>query len=423
MNQKYYISQKVLTSIFKNAFFMIAGNLLYKILRALYIIVIAIYLEPDLFGMFSYAMSYYIPFFVLTNLGVDKIISNSIACDKSAEPKIVGHTFSLKLIISLITALIFGMIGIITEDILKVKILFVIISIALVGRSMAIWAQQVFTAYEISIQSFRQQIIFRPLEIICAMIAVASGFSILVLAAIHALSWCLQAFSGLQLVRHHFKTVSFKNNWKQINYLLKQCFLIGITGMMISFLCHAPIIITRYTEGIGNNLGQLALAMQAFLLLSIMFRTFNDAAFPVISRSTLYGDGKDFLYVKNCIRIGTLLSVIGALTAIETGPFFVNLLFGAKYSKTGQLLGQVLLLIIPLIWGSTINSLYFAKCHYLKALLCAFLGGASFLFSLFFFISPIEITDVILCTASGMIVWSVALVVMMDRHERKLILL
>jgi len=411
------ISRNGIRSIFQNSAFLMGGRWINMLVRMFYIVILARLLGAELYGIYNYGISIYMPFFVLTSIGIGQLLSNLVASDKTSGHDIVSQTFTLRLIAGILSAISMTTIGWLTEEIFQTKVLFLFFSIALIGRTLAIWVQEVFTAYEINQHSFHLQLIFRPIECLLALIVLVKGGSILALALVHAISWWLQALSGLKLVRKNIPKFYFSHKLKHISYLLPKCLIIGLTGMLINWMNQGAITFTRYMEGMGNSLGQFALAMQGVLLLSSIIISFNDAALPVLTQSVHRQDGKDIIYVETQMRLAIFLGAISGLTGMFFGTWLVNLLFGPKYLEAGQLLGFTMWLLIPFLWGNALNALYLARSHYQEALLCAFLGILSFLTSLLCFAAHLGNMGVILSSAAGMIVWSVSLIIMMTHPK------
>jgi len=68
-----------------------------------------------------------------------------------------------------------------------------IFAFALIGRSLASWVENVYTAYEVNQYSFRQKSIFRPLEVVLGLLVVIVWREALLVVVIHGLVWCLEA--------------------------------------------------------------------------------------------------------------------------------------------------------------------------------------------------------------------------------------
>jgi O-antigen/teichoic acid export membrane protein len=79
------------------------GEKIYRMVLAFFITVwMARYFGPEQFGIFSYALSFVTLFSVFASLGLDKLIVRELLAEPEAEKEILGSTFLLRLIGSLL---------------------------------------------------------------------------------------------------------------------------------------------------------------------------------------------------------------------------------------------------------------------------------------------------------------------------------
>ena len=93
-------------NIIKNLFWAILGKVV-NVLGALFVgILVARYLGPSQFGLMNYVISYVYIFIVLSAFGLDNIEIRELSRKKGRENEILGTTFTLRIIFSLITLLL-----------------------------------------------------------------------------------------------------------------------------------------------------------------------------------------------------------------------------------------------------------------------------------------------------------------------------
>jgi O-antigen/teichoic acid export membrane protein len=93
----------------KNTGIIIAGDIVNKVVSVFLIIYLARYLGAIGYGKYSFVFAFLSFFGVITNLGINTIITRDIARDKSHTGKIIGNASTLKLFLSII-AIAFAMI-------------------------------------------------------------------------------------------------------------------------------------------------------------------------------------------------------------------------------------------------------------------------------------------------------------------------
>lgn len=93
-------------NIIKNLFWAILGKVV-NVLGALFVgILVARYLGPSQYGLMNYVISYVTIFMVLSAFGLDNIEIRELSRKKGRENEILGTTFTLRIIFSLITLLL-----------------------------------------------------------------------------------------------------------------------------------------------------------------------------------------------------------------------------------------------------------------------------------------------------------------------------
>ena len=112
-----------LKSILKNASFLLGGRLITIISRGIYAIVLARTLGPEIYGLFNYAMSWYLVFLPLVVLGLEEYLSREIGKNRQKGERIVSTSYSLRLILMFSVAIICAITGWFVEDNENIKIL------------------------------------------------------------------------------------------------------------------------------------------------------------------------------------------------------------------------------------------------------------------------------------------------------------
>ena len=259
------LSGKGISSIARNAVYIFGAKGFNCAIRFVYAFALAHYLGPELYGFINYGISWYLVFLSLTGIGVAAILSREIGKDRSSGAWITSLTFSLRIPLTIVAAVTCGVFGWFIENNPEVRIILIVFSIALIGRSLALWVEAVFTAYEVSKYSFRLEIVFRTFEVILGTCLLLAGGGAKAVAIVHAISWWFQALGGLVLTGRRLVPIRFNFSRQGLKHLIRQGIPIGIGFIMISWLLSGPLVLFRHFGSTENSLGQLALAIQAFI--------------------------------------------------------------------------------------------------------------------------------------------------------------
>jgi O-antigen/teichoic acid export membrane protein len=403
--------------IARNTGYLLGGRGLTNVVRFVYAIVLARNLGPELYGVFNYGMSWYLAFLPLTGLGLGIILSREVGRDRIKGGWVVAQTLTLRTFIAIFSAIVCGVAGWFFEGGPEARRLLLVFSIALTGRSLALWAEHVFTAYEANKYFLQQQAIFRPLEVAFGLVLLLAGGGALAVATVHVISWWLQALRGLALIRRHIAAIRFDWAWRGLKSILAQGVPSGLGVVLFTWLLQGPIILFRYTAGTGNSLGQFTLAMQAFIILCNLPLAVGTAALPVLSRAVARHDGKDLLFVEIMLRASFILGAGASLVVIGAGPWLVDAILGARYGEAGHLLGLVMWLLIPWSCGNAIWRVYLARGQFFLPTMCAGAGALVLTFTMPWLVSAVGTSGALLATGGGIGVWALSLIGILIRSD------
>jgi len=397
-----------LRSIARNTGQMTGARIVAPLMQAVYVIVIAAYLGPELFGLLSYSRSWYLALLPLAVLGLGPILSREIGAERGRAAEVAGRATSLCLVQTLLAALACAIVGYFVETDPAVRTLIAVYSLALVVRALGILAEQVFVAFESAGYVLRQEALFRPLEAGIGSAVVVLGGGMLGVAVVHVVIWSLQACRGLFLVRTRLVSLRLDWSWGPLAAMFRQGSMIGIAGFCTVWLLNGPLILYRHVGASEFALGQLGLAIQLLGLAAALPFSIGAAAMPVLSRAIARGDRKDSLFIGGICRLVIVLGTAVAISAMDSGPWFAKTIFGADFAAAGHLFGPALFLLVPLTIGHSAQTLLFARNRLRTTVLCAGAGALVLIVGVFQLATWLDALGAVLAAGLGMGVWAVA---------------
>ena len=236
-------------SIAKNAAYLLAARGLTYVVRAVYVVALARYLGPEVYGLFAYGQAWYLAFLPLTALGLEVILSREVGRDRERGARVVAQTLALRIVAVVVTAAACGLAGWFANAEPAARQLLLIFSLALAGRGLAVWTEQTFTAYEVSRYALRQEAVFRPFEVVLGLGMLVAGAGAAGVAAVHALVWWLQALRGMALVHRRLVPVRPNWTWGGLARLLVQGLPLGLSLLFSSWLLLGPLVLFRHVAG------------------------------------------------------------------------------------------------------------------------------------------------------------------------------
>jgi len=400
-------------SIAINASYLTGSRVLTMFVRGIYVIVLARYLGPEIYGLFAYGHSWYVAFLPLAGLGMAQILSREVGRDREKGAEVVAQSLALQTMTAFAGAVLCAFIGWLTDHDPFARQLLIIFSLALAGRGLALWSEQVFVAYEASRYTLQQEALFRSIEVVVGCSVLLLGGRALALAVVHALIWWLQAIRGLVLVRRNLIRVQSKWSWHGLLSLITKGFPLCLGTLFLGWLMQGPLVLFRHVPSASDTLGQLALALQLFGLLLSVPLSIGTVALPILSRSAARQDGKDLRFVEVMLRITLILVAIAGLCGMALGPWLVTLVFGNQYSLAGHLLGPALWLLIPFSMAISTSQVLIGKGHFVASSFCAFCGALVLTLALPSIATEIGPYGALLATGLGMSLWAGTLIVLL----------
>lgn len=397
---------KTSMTILSNSLYLLGERWVTRIARLVYTIVLARKLGPELYGLFNYGISWYMLFLAFKDVGLRAIISRELGQDHDQGAKLVSQTLFIHAGITIIAMVVCGLLGWQSENRRDAQWLLVIFSLALVGRSLFIWNKGVFTAYEANRYIFRQNALFRVLEVLCGIIVAFAGGGILTLAIVHALSWWAQAFYGFTVIHSRLTRWRWQWSWRQIRPLFWQGLLLAGCNAMLTWFHEGPLIGFRLLGGAERLVGQLAVALQAFWVLSQIPAVSNMASLPALSRSVARQDGKDQLFIETMLRMTMIGGTAIVLTGVSLGPWMITHLLGATYLQAGNLVGYSLWLLIPWTAGYSLYTVWLARGRTIMLLMGTAAGALTSTVVMVVCVPFMGFGGALVAMAIGMSVWA-----------------
>lgn len=402
-------SAKAITAIAGNVVYLIGGNWLNFAVRFVYAIVLAYFLGPEKYGILNYGIAWYLAFMPLTGLGLGIILSREVGRDRTRGREVVSQTFALRLLAGVIAAAACSVGGWQIETESELKILLLLFSLALLGRSLYTWVQSVFVAHEKMRYPFQLQAVCRPLEVVLGIVVLLAGGGILCLAIVQVFSWWLQALWGIFLFRRFNVKINLNFARSGLLPIFFQGLPIMICAILLTWLYQGPVVMFRHLDGGMDSLGQLALTMQIFMVFVLLPIAVNTVIMPVLSRAAERMDGKDVFYMSFTIRITMVLGAALAIGALGIGPWLVETVFGTRFAMAGHLVGAVMWLVIPGTCAGAILRVLYARGHFLPPVAAAGIGAAALTGTMPFFVTTHGALGAIIAAGIGMGVCAISM--------------
>ena len=388
-------------SILKNAAFIYASLLINQVSRAIYVVVLARVLGPQMFGMLSYAQAWYLAFLPLSLLGLGPLLARELGRDRKAGARVADDVASIRIVTILITAVASGVIGIAVSGSPTVSDLMIVFAIALVGRAASMWADQMFQAYEVNHFSLKQAHVFRTAEVLLGIVLALLTKDVVWVALGHALIWLTQGVRGLYLVIRYLQPLAPRWRWSNLQLLLVAGIPLCLSDVFNTFMVQGGIILYNASGAVDELVGNLGIIVQALMILGSLFVALSRAALPAVSRSVARGDANHRIYVSIMIRLAFVFGTLAAVWALAIGADIVKFVLGAHYRTAGQWLWLMLWVLVPYIIKQAVNNALMAHGSYRQTMWLNLIGGVSMAGAVLLLVEPYGFTGVVAGTLIG----------------------
>lgn len=405
-----------INSITRNLTYLLAGRGVYLITRFIYVVILATVLGPEVYGIINYGIAWYLLFFPLTSMGMAVVLSRDVGKNRPEGSRTAALTLTIRILLIVLVTSVYLILSFFMEDDPSSRLLLFAFAFALIGRSISAWTEGVYTAHEINQYSFRQQSIFRTMEVLLGISVLYIWKNPLPVVFIHGIVWCLEAVYGLSVVHRRVSPLRIIMNYKELQRKFLQGVSLGTAMLLMAFPSQGPLLFFRHLASANGSLGQLALAMQFFIIFSFIPMALGGVALPVLSRSMDKNKEKVRLFAETALRVTLLVGIVLIFMGTSFGPWLTVQIFGERYIEAGTLIGRVLCLIIPYSINNAMLGILIADRQDGRVLSCTLVGAACFLFIISQAVWMFNAAGAIFAAMSAMTLTAVCLIIVVYRR-------
>lgn len=398
----------------KGAGYLAGSRLLTLVSRLLYVLLVSTGLGPALYGDLTYGLSWYLVFLPIAGIGqtLRALMSVDVGRDQKAGAETVSQMLTLQLIAAGLGVVICAASAGVLENEPQIRQVIWAFTVALGARALATWCQQVFIAYEKTHLNLIQEALFRPLEVVLAALVLWQDGGAVELAMVHACVWVLQGVHGLFMVHFRMQPLTPHGVSQRLMGMLKRGFPLIIAALSITWIRQGPLVIFKHLPSQEGDLGQLALLLQALTYGGVVaVEAVAMAALPALSRAVAKGNRSDSGFLWGMLRLSAVIGPGAALVGWTLGAIMIPLLFGEAYLKTGLMLGDVMVLLIPLAVAMTCEHVLMARNRFRTVAVGELAGAIVMTVSMPALVSIFGLKGALYALGLGQILWAGLLLV------------
>ena len=354
-------------SLFLNAGFLVFSTILEKVIRFIYLIVLARWLGPEMLGLYNYGLAWYLVFLPLALWGLGPLLSIHLGKKPENAGDVVAATLLLRGFTTIVAAFCCFVIGFLSNDDPMSRNVIMIFVLALVGRSLATWGRACFVGVELSQYSAGLEIGFRFVEVCCGLVYLSFGGGIIGLCAIHSACWVAEGIVAFGLVRNRLRFRKIFMPWSFVRPYAVKAFPIAVNAFLLGTLFQGGFVVLKHLTMDARTLGYYAVAFQLVANTILIPMAFGRAALPILSRAHSRGTGESIVFLEAMLKICSFCSAVLAMFVIVYDTYILRLLFGQKYLMASDAL--VICAIAMTTWYALplANNVLYAGVEYVLA--------------------------------------------------------
>ena len=317
------------------------------------------YLGPERFGLLSYALSFVGIFVVLATLGLDEVVVRELIKTPEQREKILGTSFLLKLVGTLLmwAAILFAIP--LTENNLQTNILIIIIAFGTVFQAFNVidlnFQAKVKSKYVVHAQ-FVQLIISSIVKIIL----VVNEAPLIWFASIYSLDVIVLAMGLVFAYLYNGDNIfSWKWSFETSKYLLHDSWPLILAGVVVSVYMKIDQVMIKEMLG-AKEVGLYAAAVKLSEAWYFIPMAIASSLFPAIINAKVYQKEVYYQRLQKLYDLMVWIAIAIALPTTFLSTLVVEFLYGKEY------LGSSSVLIIH-IWTAVFVFLGVASSKYLLA--------------------------------------------------------
>ncbi|MGB9755772.1 MAG: flippase [Desulfurella sp.] len=340
---------------------------------------VARYLGPENYGILSYSLAFVALFQGIAKLGLDGIVVRELVKFPEKRDELLGTSFWLKFIGSVITFLIVVVVAYITADKFETFVYISIIAAGLIFQSFEVidfYYQATVQAKYITVRRIIQLIISSSLKIYFILIKADLIWFVLVslfdAVSLAVFSWWIYRMQNLPAFFRYFD--------KQLaKMLLKDSWTLIFASFFTLFVMNINRIILKNMYGF-ENVGFYSVAESLTGIWIFITTIITTSLAPSITNAKKVNE---FLYkqrILNLFRLLLLVSISISLIIFMLSDFLVSKLYGDKYLSTIPILRIYVWSNIFVFLGNASWQWYINENKQNTVLTRLFLGAISSLF-------------------------------------------
>lgn len=323
-------------SVMHNIAALVSTHVAGRVIRFLYMLVVARLLGPEETGIYLYGVALYLGVIALSQFGQEVFLAQRVGKHAGMPKTVLQHSLSLTLAATVLVCAVLAILAGLSEPDPRIRVAVWCFVGALASRTVAFWVRAAYVALERPGWVPRYEAGFRGLEAVAGSATLLAGGDLVVVCALHFLMWSVEAWMALRkLAREHPGILGLGGRWRYLRGVIAVSAVYVVSAAAMAVFSQLAVVLLRKLQPDGALVGHFGIAMQFMTTLMIAPVAVAQAFMPRLGRSYSRGDGGHDLITAT--KLVGLLALAGAVVAAAYGPWFVVLALGQAYAPAAEL--------------------------------------------------------------------------------------
>lgn len=345
-------------TIMKNTLWLFIGEILGRLLRAIIIIYAARVLGAEGWGVFSYALTLAGLFGVFSDIGMSAIMTREGIRDPQQRNNYISTTFVLKLIFTIISALLVIIGAPLITRIPEALPLLPIIALLLIFDNIRDFTIALNRAFEKMEREAITKIMMNSSIVILGIFFLIKSPTSTSLAYAYTIGSGLSVFVAIFFIREHLATLFRHITPSLIKPILISAWPMGLMTLLGTIMISTDTVMLGWFMN-ASDVGLYSAALRPIYLLYALPGLIASAIFPTLARLAKKENEKFRKAFEQSITMGLLIALPIACGGIIIGTTLIKTMFGVEYISS-TFAFQILLLTLLTSFPTTIvgNALF-----------------------------------------------------------------
>lgn len=361
----------------KNFFWLSLGEVIFRVVGFIVIIIIARHFSPAIYGQWSWASVFTVTLAILPEFGFSTLTVREVARHKEKTAQFIDNAIFIKIALSLIT---FGLIAVIIQflgkDSQEIKLVY-FLGIFNILNTFATFFQAIFRAYDKmhyeTIARFLQSMALLALTILF----ITNQGSILTVSYAYIIGAIIGLNFSLIFIWRYFNHFHLKINWNICKELIKQAWPFALSAIAIIIYYNIGIVLLGLFKS-DEEVGYYNAAFNIITTLTTGLSLLLMAIFPTLSNLFKHSLEKFKIMTQDFIKFIYLFSLPGIIFLFFNAQLIIQIIYGNKFIYSSDYILQILLWAILIMSNYAIFGIGLSASDQQKKYLRGVIIGAVF---------------------------------------------